>query len=58
MLAFIKWGSFEGPFGLAVQQKKYIFENGMLTGTKWDTCGIDVTKSENYEPPSKVGLVK
>ena len=41
VLPFIQWGLFEGPFRLAIQQKNYIFKNGIITGAKCDTCGVD-----------------
>ena len=39
------------PLDLSYSQKNYIFENGMITGTKLVTCGVDAIISENFETP-------
>ena len=44
-------GHLRDPLDLSYIKKNYIFENGMITGIKWDTCGVDKLKSENYETP-------
>ena len=44
-------GHLRDPLDLSYSKKNYIFENVMITGTKWDTCGIDAIISENFETP-------
>ena len=51
---FIKWGSFEGHFRLAVQQKVYIFENGMRYLRSW--CDQKWKQAMAEQGPTRVPI--